>query len=79
MKTIEVRFRYRFRNEGKHGNRPSKWTRRASGAIAKAARELVKGLDRKQRFRLSNKSDSNRRKSIATATERSHPLKPTAG
>jgi hypothetical protein len=50
MKTFEVRFRYRDRNEEAVESTVKLDASSLPGAVAKAAREFVKGLDRKQRF-----------------------------
>jgi transcription initiation factor IIE alpha subunit len=50
MKTFEVQFRYRDRNEGTEESTVKVEASSLPGAIGKAAREFVKGLDRKQRF-----------------------------
>src|ERR1700680_4824018 len=50
MKTFEVQFRYRDRNEGTVESTVKVDASSLPGAVAKAAREFVKGLDRKQRF-----------------------------
>jgi hypothetical protein len=50
MKTFEVQFRYRDRND--ENVEATKLVDASSlpGGVAKATREFVKGLDRKQRF-----------------------------
>jgi hypothetical protein len=50
MKTFEVQFRYQDRNEGTAESIVKVEASSLPGAIGKAAREFVKGLDRKQRF-----------------------------
>ncbi len=50
MKTFEVQFRYRDRNEAAVESTVKLDASNLPGAVAKAAREFVKGLDRKQRF-----------------------------
>jgi hypothetical protein len=50
MKTFEVEFRYRDRNEGTVESTVKVEASSLPGAVGKAAREFVKGLDRKQRF-----------------------------
>jgi hypothetical protein len=50
MKTFEVSFRYQDRNAGPEGATVKIDASSLPGAIAKATREFVKGLDRKQRF-----------------------------
>ncbi|HVA93729.1 MAG TPA: hypothetical protein VNI36_02390 [Candidatus Dormibacteraeota bacterium] len=50
MKTFEIQFRFRDRNEAVVESTARIDASSLPGAIAKAAREFVKGLDRKQRF-----------------------------
>ncbi len=50
MKTFEVSFSYQDRNNGPQGSTIKLDASSLPGAIAKATREFVKGLDRKQRF-----------------------------
>jgi len=50
MKTFEVSFRYQDRKNGSEGSTVKLDASSLSGAIAKATRSFVKGLDRKQRF-----------------------------
>jgi hypothetical protein len=50
MKTFEVQLRYRDRNEESKESTVKVDASSLPGAVAKAAREFVKGLDRKQRF-----------------------------
>jgi hypothetical protein len=50
MKTFQVSFRYQDRKNGPQGSTVKLDASSLPGAIAKATREFVKGLDRKQRF-----------------------------
>jgi hypothetical protein len=50
MKAIEVKLRYRDRNDETVESTVVVDASSLPGAVAKAAREFVKGLDRKQRF-----------------------------
>ena len=50
MKTFEVRLRYQDRNQETRESTVKVDASSLPGAVAKAAREFVKGLDRKQRF-----------------------------
>lgn len=50
MKTFEVRFRYQDRNQGTVESTVKVDASSLPGGVAKATREFVKGLDRKQRF-----------------------------
>lgn len=55
MKTYQVDFKYQDRNDTEAGSSVKIEASTLPGAVAKAAREFVKGLDRKQRFDM-NKS-----------------------
>jgi hypothetical protein len=50
MKTFEISFRYQDRKNGPEGSTVKLEASSLPGAIAKATREFVKGLDRKRRF-----------------------------
>jgi hypothetical protein len=50
MKTFEVHFRYRDRTEATVESTVKAEASSLPGAVGKATREFVKGLDRKQRF-----------------------------
>jgi hypothetical protein len=50
MKTFEISFRYQDRNNSSAGSTVKLDASSLPGAVAKATREFVKGLDRKQRF-----------------------------
>jgi hypothetical protein len=50
MKTFEVHFRYRDRSEKTAESTVKVEASSLPGAVGKAAREFVRGLDRKQRF-----------------------------
>jgi hypothetical protein len=50
MKTFEVSFRYQGRNNSSEGSTVKVDASSLPGAVAKATREFVKALDRKQRF-----------------------------
>jgi hypothetical protein len=50
MKTFEVSFRYQDRKNGPEGSTVKLDASSLPGAIAKATRQFVKGLDRKQKF-----------------------------
>src|ERR1022692_3380527 len=50
MKTFQVEFRYQDRKNGPEGSTVKVDASSLPGAIAKATREFVKRLDRKQRF-----------------------------
>ena len=69
MKTFEVQFRYRDRNEGTAESTVKVEASSLHGAIGKAAREFVKGLDRKQRFDMNKNGLEITAKSVGTTTE----------
>jgi hypothetical protein len=50
MNTYSVKIRYEDRSKGTEGTTVNVDASSIAGAIAKASREFVKGLDRKQRF-----------------------------
>jgi hypothetical protein len=50
MNTYSIKLRYEDRSKGPEGTTVKVDASSIAGAIAKAAREFVKGLDRKQRF-----------------------------
>ncbi len=50
MNTYSVKIRYEDRSKGSEGRTVKVDASSIAGAIAKAAREFVKGVDRKQRF-----------------------------
>ena len=53
MKTFQVEFQYLDRNDATQGSTLIIDASSLPGAVAKAARQYVKGLDRKQRFDLN--------------------------
>ena len=69
MKTFEVQFRYRDRNEATVESTVKVDASSLPGAVAKAAREFVKGLDRKQRFDMNKNGLEITAKSVGTTTE----------
>ena len=69
MKTFEVHFRYRDRNEETVESEVKVDASSLPGAVAKAAREFVKGLDRKQRFDMNKNGLEITAKSVGTTTE----------
>jgi hypothetical protein len=68
MKTFEVQFRYRDRNEETVESTVKVDASSLPGAVAKAAREFVKGLDRKQRFDMNKNGLEITAKSVGTTT-----------
>ena len=69
MKTFEVQFRYRDRNEATVESTVKLDASSLPGAVAKAAREFVKGLDRKQRFDMNKNGLEITAKSVGTTAE----------
>ena len=69
MKTFEVQFRYQDRSEGTVEATVKVEASSLPGAVGKAAREFVKGLDRKQRFDMNKNGLEITAKSIGTTTE----------
>ena len=69
MKTFEVRFRFQDRNQGNVESTVKVDASSLPGAVGKAAREFVKGLDRKQRFDMNKNGLEITAKSAGTATE----------
>jgi len=66
MKTFEVQFRYRDRNEETVEATVKVEASSLPGAVGKAAREFVKGLDRKQRFDMNKNGLEITAKSVST-------------
>jgi hypothetical protein len=69
MKTFEVQFRFRDRNEATVESTVKVDASSLPGAVAKAAREFVKGLDRKQRFDMNKNGLEIKATSAGTTTE----------
>jgi hypothetical protein len=68
MKTFEVQFRYRDRNEQTVKSTVNVEASSLPGAVGKAAREFVKGLDRKQKFDVNKNGLEITAKSLGTTT-----------
>jgi len=66
MKTFEVQIRYRDRNEEMVESTVKVEASSLPGAVGKAAREFVKGLDRKQRFDMNKNGLDITAKSVGT-------------
>jgi hypothetical protein len=77
MKTFEVQFRYRDRNEETVESTVKADASNLPGAVARATREFVKGLDRKQRFDMNKNGLEISAKSLGAAEEA--PAKSSAG
>ena len=69
MKAFEVQFRYRDRNEETRESTVKLDASSLPGAVAKAAREFVKGLDRKQRFDMNKNGLEISAKAVEKAAE----------
>lgn len=77
MKTFEVHFRFQDRNDQAVESTVSIEASSLPGAVAKAARQFVKGLDRKQRFDMNkNGLDIKAKSTGAAAAEKAE--KPAA-
>jgi hypothetical protein len=69
MKSFEVQFRYQDRTEATLESTVKVDASSLPGAVGKAVREFVKGLDRKQRFDMNKNGLAITAKSVGTATE----------
>jgi hypothetical protein len=69
MKSFEVQFRFQDRTEGTVESSVKVDASSLPGAVAKAAREFVKGLDRKQRFDMNKNGLEITAKSAGAATD----------
>jgi hypothetical protein len=69
MKTFEVQFRYQDRKDGTVESRVKVDASSLPGAVGKAVREFVKGLDRKQRFDMNKSGLDIAAKPLGTAEE----------
>jgi hypothetical protein len=69
MKTFEVQFRYRDRNESTAESIVKVEASSLPGAVGKAAREFVKALDRKQRFDMNKNGLEITAKPVGVSTE----------
>lgn len=69
MKTFEVQFRYQDRTEASVESTLKVDASNLPGAVGKAVREFVKGLDRKQRFDMNKNGLEITVKSVGTAVE----------
>jgi hypothetical protein len=67
MKTFEVQFRYQDRTEATVESTVKAEASSLPGAVGKAVREFVKGLDRKQRFDMNKNGLEIRAKSAGAA------------
>lgn len=73
MKTFEVRFRYQDRNQGTVESTVKVDASTLPGAVAKAARGFVKGLDRKQRFDMNKNGLEITAKSVESGAQAGAP------
>jgi hypothetical protein len=69
MKTFEVQFRYIDRNEARVESTIKVDASNLPGAVGKATREFVKGLDRKQRFDMNKSGLEITAKPVDTTAE----------
>ena len=68
MKTFEVQFRYRDRNEETVESTQTVDASSLPGGVAKATRQFVKGLDRKQKFDMNKNGLEITARSAGTAS-----------
>ncbi len=76
MKSFEVQFRYQDRAQGTVESTVKVDASSLPGAVGKAVREFVKGLDRKQRFDMNKNGLEIMAKPVASAAD-SQPEKST--
>jgi hypothetical protein len=69
MKTFEVRFSFQDRNDQPVESTVKLEASSLPGAVAKASRQFVKGLDRKQRFDMNKSGLEIKAKSSGSAIE----------
>ncbi|MFZ0821081.1 MAG: hypothetical protein WAM91_13500 [Candidatus Acidiferrales bacterium] len=80
MKTFEVSFTYQDRNNTSEGSTVKLDASSLPGAVAKATREFVKALDRKQRFDMNKNGLEIKAVHVAgAAAEKESPEKQSAG
>ena len=79
MKTFEVRFRYQDRTEGTVESTAKVDASSLPGAVAKATREFVKGLDRKKRFDMNKNGLEISARPVGSTTEAETPAEAAAG
>lgn len=79
MKTFEVRFRYQDRAEGAVESTAKVDASSLPGAVAKATREFVKGLDRKKRFDMNKNGLEIAARPVGDAAETEKPAEAAAG
>jgi len=78
MKTFEVSFSYQDRATGSAGSTIKLDASSLPGAVAKATREFVKGLDRKQRFDM-NKNGLQIKATLIGSAEKESAEQKSAG
>jgi hypothetical protein len=69
MKSFEVQFRFQDRTEATIQSSVKMDASSLPGAVAKATREFVKGLDRKQKFDMNKNGLEITAKSVGGATD----------
>lgn len=69
MKSFEVQFRYQDRTEGAVKSTVQADASSLPGAVGKAVRQFVKGLDRKQRFDMNRNGLEITVKSVSATTD----------
>jgi hypothetical protein len=79
MKTFEVRFSYKNRDEETAGSTVKVDASNLPGAVGKATREFVKSLDRKQRFDMNKNGLEIAAKPTASSTDAKPSAEAAAG
>ena len=74
MKTFEVQFSYRDRNEETSESTIKVDASNLPGGVAKATREFVKSLDRKQRFDMNKNGLEIKARTTGTASRRARKV-----
>jgi hypothetical protein len=79
MKTFEVSFRYQDRKNGSEGSTIKVDATSLPGAVAKATRQFVKALDRKQRFDMNKNGLEIKAVTLGTAADSGGDAAESAG
>jgi hypothetical protein len=79
MKTFEVSFRYQDRKNGTEGSTIKVDATSLPGAVAKATRQFVKALDRKQRFDMNKNGLDIKAVTLGTAADSGGDAAESAG
>lgn len=79
MKSFEVQFRFQDRSGGTVDSTIKADASSLPGAVARATREFVKGLDRKQRFDMNKSGLEIKAKAVAGAADGPQAEKEASG